>query len=128
MLHTATDAALDPERVSNQQRFSRDLEFLSALSNPYYLHQLSQQGYFDDPAFLHYLAYLAYFRTPHYAKYLTYPHALHFLDLLQHEEFRLAVADSAWPHDTAARQMAHWATWRRPAHVPYSSAGAPGEQ
>ena len=121
MLHTATGTELDPVRVANQQRFSRDLEFLSALSNPYYLHQLSQQGYFDDPAFLNYLEYLEYFRAPQYVKYLTYPQALYFLDLLKHEEFRSAVADSAWPHDTAARQMAHWTTWRRNPPVPYSS-------
>ena len=82
MLHTATGTELDPVRVANQQRFSRDLEFLSALSNPYYLHQLSQQGYFDDPAFLNYLEYLEYFRAPQYVKYLTYPQALHFLCLL----------------------------------------------
>ena len=99
--------SLDSVRVANQQRFSRDLEFLSALSNPFYLHQLSQQGYFDDPAFLRYLDYLNYFRAPRYVKYLTYPQALYFLDLLQHESFRKAVADTAWPHDTAARQIAH---------------------
>lgn len=121
MLHTATGTELDPVRVANQQRFSRDLEFLSALSNPYYLHQLSQQGYFDDPAFLNYLEYLEYFRAPQYVKYLTYPQALYFLDLLKYEEFRSAIADSAWPHDTAARQMAHWTTWRRNPPVPYSS-------
>ena len=121
MLHTATGTELDPVRVANQQRFSRDLEFLSALSNPYYLHQLSQQGYFDDPAFLNYLEYLEYFRAPQYVKYLTYPQALYFLDLLKHEEFRSAVADSAWPHDTAARQIAHWTTWLRNPPVPYSS-------
>ena len=122
MLHTATGATeLDPERVANQQRFSRDLEFLSALSNPYYLHQLSQQGYFEDEAFLHYLEYLDYFRAPRYVKYLTYPQSLYFLDLLKHEAFRSAVADSAWPHDTAARQMAHWATWRDPANVSFGS-------
>ena len=108
-------------RVANKQRFSRDLEFLSALSNPFYLHQLSQQGYLNDPAFLRYLSYLDYFRAPPYVKYLTYPHALHFLELLQHAEFRSAVADSAWPHDTAARQIAHWATWRRTADAPYGS-------
>lgn len=105
-------------RQENQKRFSRDLEFLSALSNPHYLHQLSQQGFLSDPAFLRYLEYLGYFRRPQYAKYLVYPQALKFLELLQHEEFRLAVGDTAWPHDTAAKQLAHWATWR----------AAPGEE
>ncbi|WFD31796.1 hypothetical protein MSPP1_002835 [Malassezia sp. CBS 17886] len=88
----SVDTAL---RAANQHRFSVDLEFLSALSNPFYLHQLSQQGYLDDPAFLRYLRRLDYFRTPAYAKYLTYPQALHFLDLLQNAEFRSAVADTA---------------------------------
>lgn len=117
-----------PERSANQQRFSRDLEFLSALCNPFYLHQLSQQGYLDDPDFLRYLAYLDYFRAPQYVQYLTYPQALHFLDLLKHAEFRSAVGDTAWPHDTAAKQIAHWATWRASitAHDP-SAARTPGE-
>ena len=55
MLHTATGTELDPVRVANQQRFSRDLEFLSALSYPYNLHQRAQHGYIDDPSFLNYL-------------------------------------------------------------------------
>lgn len=100
-------------RTANQRRFSRDLEFASALSNPHYLHQLSEQGVLDDPSFLRYLNYLEYLRQPSFAKYLVYPQALRFLDLLKHEDFRRAVADSAWPHDTAAKQIAHWATWRR---------------
>lgn len=105
---------IHPElRAANQRRFSRDLEFASALSNPYYLHQLSEQGVLDDPSFLRYLNYLEYLRDPKYAKYLVYPQALRFLDLLKYEDFRRAVADSAWPHDTAAKQIAHWATWRR---------------
>ncbi|WFD00039.1 suppressor of hpr1 [Malassezia yamatoensis] len=98
-------------RQQNQQRFSRDLEFLSAVCNPFYLHQLSQQGYLDNPNFLRYLNYLNYFREPRYVQYLPYPQALYFLDLLTHAEFRMAVADTAWPHDTAAKQIAHWATW-----------------
>ena len=105
-------AAPSDARQQNQQRFARDLEFLSALCNPFYLHQLSQQGYLDDPNFLRYLRYLEYFRAPHYVQYLTYPQTLYFLDLLQHAEFRSAVADTAWPHDPAAKQIAHWATWR----------------
>ena len=112
VMPTADGATEDTARVANQQRFSRDLEFLSALCNPFYLHQLSQQGFLEDPSFLRYLAYLDYFRAPEYVQYLTYPQALYFLDLLKHAEFRSAVADTAWPHDTAAKQVAHWATWR----------------
>ncbi|WFD44461.1 suppressor of hpr1 [Malassezia psittaci] len=111
----------DSFRQQNQQRFSRDLEFLSALCNPFYLHQLSQQGYLDDPNFLRYLNYLNYFREPRYVQYLPYPQALYFLDLLTHAEFRMAVADTAWPHDTAAKQIAHWATWRNPSNNPSDS-------
>ena len=84
-------------RQDNQAAFSRDLEFLSSLANPYYLNHLALSGVLSSPSFLRYLKHLDYFRHPKYVKYLQYPQALHFLDLLQsEEEFRLACRDPAF--------------------------------
>ncbi|SNX86676.1 probable Mediator of RNA polymerase II transcription subunit 31 [Melanopsichium pennsylvanicum] len=102
-------------RQENQTKFSRDLEFLSSLANPYYLNHLALSGVLSSPAFLRYLKYLDYFRHPQYVKYLQYPQALHFLDLLQNEEeFRLALRDAGFVGEVMSRQVAHWATWRDP--------------
>lgn len=107
---TPQDAAL---RQANQSAFSRDLEFLSSLANPYYLNHLALSGVLSSPAFKRYLKYLDYFRHPKYVKYLQYPQALHFLDLLQNEEeFRLALRDPGFVGEVMAKQIGHWATWR----------------
>ncbi|SAM85977.1 related to mediator complex subunit soh1 [Ustilago bromivora] len=107
---TPPDAAL---RQQNQTSFSRDLEFLSSLANPYYLNHLAQSGVLSSPAFKRYLKYLDYFRHPKYVKYLQYPQALHFLDLLQNEEeFRMALRDPGFVGEVMAKQIGHWATWR----------------
>lgn len=101
-------------RQENQSRFSRDLEFLSSLANPYYLNHLAVSGVLTAPSFLRYLRYLDYFRHPKYVKYLQYPQALHFLDLLQNEEeFRLACRDVGFVGEVMAKQIGHWATWRQ---------------
>lgn len=110
-------------RQDNQNAFSRDLEFLSSLANPYYLNHLALSGVLSSPAFLRYLKHLDYFRHPKFVKYLQYPQALHFLDLLQsEEEFRLACRDPAFVGEVMQRQIGHWATWRNP------EAGAEDEQ
>jgi mediator of RNA polymerase II transcription subunit 31 len=102
-------------RAENQAAFSRDLEFLSSLANPYYLNHLALSNVLSSAAFQRYLKYLDYFRHPRYVKYLQYPQALHFLDLLQNEdEFRLACRDPAFVGEVMAKQVAHWATWRDP--------------
>ncbi|KAF8970755.1 hypothetical protein BGZ46_010399 [Entomortierella lignicola] len=90
------------------KRFQIELEFVQCLSNPWYLHHLAQQQYFNQDAFVRYLDYLQYFRKPEYAKYIIYPHCLHFLTLLQHKSFRdqLAKQDTAtFVHE---RQYYHW--------------------
>ncbi|KAF9326185.1 hypothetical protein BG006_010364 [Podila minutissima] len=90
------------------KRFQIELEFVQCLSNPWYLHNLAQQGYFGQDAFVRYLDYLQYFRKPEYAKFIIYPHCLHFLTLLQHRSFRdhLAKQDTAtFVHE---RQYYHW--------------------
>lgn len=100
-------------RQDNQAAFSRDLEFLSSLANPYYLNHLALSGVLSSPSFLRYLKHLDYFRHPKYVKYLQYPQALHFLDLLQsEEEFRLACRDPAFVGEIMSKQIAHWASWR----------------
>ncbi|KAN0062923.1 suppressor of hpr1 [Thecaphora frezii] len=101
-------------RTHNATTFSRDLEFLSSLANPFYLHSLASEGHLSRPSFLLYLQHLNYFRHPRYVKYLQYPHALHMLHLLQYQEFRDALKDHAWANEVANRQARHWATWRQP--------------
>ncbi|GAC75543.1 transcriptional regulator SOH1 [Moesziomyces antarcticus T-34] len=102
-------------RQENQAAFSRDLEFVSSLANPFYLNHLALSGVLASPSFLRYLKHLDYFRHPRYVKYLQYPHALHMLDLLQSEpDFRLACRDPAFVGEVMAKQVAHWATWRDP--------------
>ncbi|TKY88155.1 hypothetical protein EX895_002865 [Sporisorium graminicola] len=115
-----TSAPADEQRrTANQAAFSRDLEFLSSLANPYYLNHLALTGVFSSAAFKRYLKYLDYFRHPRYVKYLQYPQALHFLDLLQNEEeFRLACRDPAFVGEVMAKQVGHWATWRDPENGP----------
>ncbi|KAF9125800.1 hypothetical protein BGW39_007141 [Mortierella sp. 14UC] len=105
----ATDSPLQTEDEYEQlKRFQVELEFVQCLSNPWYLHHLAQQQYFNQDAFVRYLDYLQYFRKPEYAKFIIYPHCLHFLTLLQHKSFRdqLAKQDTAtFVHE---RQYYHW--------------------
>ena len=93
-------------------RFTIELEFVLALSNPYYLSHLAVTYHhlLSEPAsassarkrntttdpntpakqFAHYLRYLYnYWKTPEYSRYLTHPGAtLRALELLQEEDFR----------------------------------------
>ncbi|KAL9094627.1 MAG: hypothetical protein Q9165_003187 [Trypethelium subeluteriae] len=83
-------------------RFELELEFVQALSNPWYLNYLASQKYLDDPAFVAYLEYLQYFTKPQYLKYLSFPGpTLRALELLQQERFR---KDILMP-DTVARMI-----------------------
>ncbi|KAF9338079.1 hypothetical protein BGZ91_009067 [Linnemannia elongata] len=104
-----TDSPIQTEDEYEQlKRFQVELEFVQCLSNPWYLHHLAQQQYFNQDAFVRYLDYLQYFRKPEYAKFIIYPHCLHFLTLLQHKSFRdqLAKQDTAtFVHE---RQYYHW--------------------
>ncbi|OAQ26982.1 SOH1-domain-containing protein [Linnemannia elongata AG-77] len=104
-----TDSPIQTEDEYEQlKRFQVELEFVQCLSNPWYLHHLAQQQYFNQDAFVRYLDYLQYFRKPEYAKFIIYPHCLHFLTLLQHKSFR----DQLAKQDTASfvheRQYYHW--------------------
>ncbi|CBQ69913.1 related to mediator complex subunit soh1 [Sporisorium reilianum SRZ2] len=131
---TTSAPADEQRRAANQAAFSRDLEFLSSLANPYYLNHLALSGVLSSAAFRRYLKHLDYFRHPRYVKYLQYPQALHFLDLLQNEEeFRLACRDPAFVGEVMAKQVGHWATWRDPENAAAEqeaegAEGAEGEQ
>ncbi|KAF9414300.1 hypothetical protein BGZ94_000444 [Podila epigama] len=109
----STETPLHPsiqteDEYEKLKRFQIELEFVQCLANPWYLHNLAQQQYFNQDAFVNYLNYLQYFRKPEYAKFIIYPHCLHFLTLLQHKSFRdhLAKQDTAtFVHE---RQYYHW--------------------
>jgi mediator of RNA polymerase II transcription subunit 31 len=45
---------------------------VQSLSNPYYLHHLCVQKYFEDDAFVKWCKYLKYFSTPEYLPFLSY--------------------------------------------------------
>ncbi|KAG0084576.1 hypothetical protein BGZ93_000408 [Podila epicladia] len=106
--NTGVPSLQTEDEYEQLKRFQIELEFVQCLSNPWYLHNLAQQGYFGQDAFVRYLDYLQYFRKPEYAKFIIYPHCLHFLTLLQHKSFRdhLAKQDTAtFVHE---RQYYHW--------------------
>ncbi|KAJ2958789.1 hypothetical protein NQZ79_g5688 [Umbelopsis isabellina] len=105
-----------PELSEEEQkrRFRIELEFVQCLANPWYLNYLAQQQYFQDPAFINYLKYLQYWKSPQYAKYIVYPHALHFLDLLQHPQFREHVITAERTQDIHKTQYYHWMYYRKP--------------
>lgn len=45
---------------------------MQSLSNPYYLHHLCVQKYFEDDAFVEWCKYLKYFAQPEYLPFLSY--------------------------------------------------------
>ncbi|TGO74269.1 hypothetical protein BELL_0295g00060 [Botrytis elliptica] len=73
-------------------RFEIELEFINAISSPYYLMHLaslSSGTLLSSPTFIAYLKYLQYFTQPPYLKFLSYPGpSLKHLELLQNENFR----------------------------------------
>ncbi|KAF5873011.1 putative mediator of rna polymerase ii transcription subunit, partial [Botrytis fragariae] len=73
-------------------RFEIELEFINAISSPYYLMHLaslSSGTLLSSPPFIAYLKYLQYFTQPPYLKFLSYPGpSLKHLELLQNENFR----------------------------------------
>ncbi|CAH1757555.1 1165_t:CDS:2 [Entrophospora sp. SA101] len=101
--------SLDTEE-QNKRRFQIELEFVQCLANPWYLH--AQKDYFQDRAFLNYLKYLRYWKQPEYAKYIIYPHALHFLDLLQNPQFRQDLKKQDIATEIHSKQYYHWMAWR----------------
>ncbi|KAJ1926345.1 suppressor of hpr1 [Tieghemiomyces parasiticus] len=102
----------------NRERFQIELEFVQCLANPWYLNHLGQLQYFKEPEFVAYLKYLLYWKQPKYAKYIIYPHALYFLDLLQHPEFREAIAKQDVATYIHQKQYFHWLFYRRGKPLP----------
>ncbi|KAJ1823523.1 suppressor of hpr1 [Coemansia sp. RSA 2703] len=105
---TAIETADDPHTGFLKERFEVELEFVQCLANPWYINFIAQQGYFEKPEFINFLKYLQYWKKPEYSRFIVYPHALAFLDLLQHKEFR----DGMKTVDEATRvhglQYHHW--------------------
>ncbi|KAM0709894.1 hypothetical protein Q7P35_003937 [Cladosporium inversicolor] len=85
----AVPVASKTEWYAGATRFELELEFVQSLSNPYYLHHLCVQKYFEDDAFVEWCKYLKYFSQPEYLPFLSYPGpTLKALDLVQQEQFR----------------------------------------
>ena len=103
MLHNSGAMYSDYEE-KERLRFQIELEFVQCLANPNYLNFLAQRGYFKEKCFVNYLKYLhGYWTQPSYVKFLKYPLCLHFLELLQHEDFRKEIVNSQV-------QFKHWGT------------------
>lgn len=66
-----------------------------------------------DPRFIRFLEYLTYWRRQEYARAVRYPHALHFLKLLQSERFRQFVARQDVTDWLAFQQYHHWLFYRQ---------------
>ncbi|KAJ2785397.1 suppressor of hpr1 [Coemansia interrupta] len=106
--NAGADTTDDMHTSFMKERFEVELEFVQCLANPWYINFIAQQGYFEKPEFLNFLKYLQYWKKPEYSRFIVYPHALAFLDLLQHKEFR----DGMKTVDEATRvhglQYHHW--------------------
>ena len=99
----------------NQLRFELELEFVSLLSNPYYLRSLAQNGYFDENNsnnILNYIKYLQYWHSPEYIIYLEHPHCLYFLEMLMNSSFRAALLDENYINLLHSQQYWHWRSFR----------------
>lgn len=95
----------------NKARFERELEFVQALANPYYLQTLAQQGLFDNVSFLRYLEYLAYWKEPKYAKFVVFPQSLVLLDALADAGFRQSLLHVETAQMIERDQYARWTAW-----------------
>lgn len=94
--------------VTDDERFTLELEFVSALANPRYVHHLAANGTLRDPAFIAYLDYLSYWERPEYARYVLYPHALRFRRELMREEFRAAMENPRTRERVFQEQFECW--------------------
>jgi mediator of RNA polymerase II transcription subunit 31 len=93
---------------SADAKFIRDLEFVQCLANPRYLYHLMQRNYFGDPAFRRYLNYLSYWERPEYAKFLRFPQCIHFLRLLDDNDFRSKLRDLHYIEWIEGQQSCYW--------------------
>lgn len=121
----STLPSLTPEQqyqhLTTSHTFTLQLEFLSSLSSPAYLHSLTLAPSPTQPAPLSQTTFLRYLKhiydtwsQPQYARYLLYPNGLQFCKwLVTSREFREMVGSSEWENATTERLAQHWATWRR---------------
>lgn len=98
-------------RLLNSQRFTIELEFLSALANPTYLVYLHSLNQFQSPSFIRYLAYLhQHWSQPNYSKFLRYPNALLICKALaENPEFRDMIAREGWEGEFTKQIIKQWA-------------------
>ncbi|KMZ74871.1 Mediator of RNA polymerase II transcription subunit 31 [Zostera marina] len=101
----------DPD--DGRQRLLMELEFVQCLANPTYINYLAQNQYFEDEAFIGYLKYLQYWRKPEYITLIMYPHCLFFLELLQNESFRNAMAHPGNKELAHQQQFYFWKNYRK---------------
>ena len=95
--------------TDNEDRFMLELEFLSLLSNPKYLHYLAQNKYLEDPAFLNFLRYLRYWKRSEYLIFVAFPQALQILDaLVDQETFRENLKLSHFVEALHEQIHSHW--------------------
>ncbi|CAK8680912.1 mediator of RNA polymerase II transcription subunit 31-like [Clavelina lepadiformis] len=97
-----------PNLADDRVRFQVELEFVQCLANPHYLNFLAQKGYFKEPNFVNYLKYLLYWKKPEYVKHIKYPHCMSMLELLQHEQFRVELANSPSVKFIENQLLLHW--------------------
>jgi len=95
-------------------RLQAELEFLSLLANPFYLHHLAAHSYLSQPHFLTYLAYLLHsYSAPPLLELLPFPHSLHNLRLLVgSSEFRRECGRREYVELLHAQQFWHWRSFR----------------
>jgi len=100
--------------ATEELRLSIELEFVSLLANPYYLHHLAVKGYLQQSAFLTYLHYLhSYLVNVDYLLLIDCPHSLLFLDLLcSSPSFRSACSSREYIDLLHTQQYWHWRSFR----------------
>ena len=109
----ATLAALFSS-TSPPLRLQAELEFVSLLANPFYLHHLAAHSYLAQPSFLTYLAYLLRsYSAPPLLQLLPTPHSLATLRLLVGSaEFRRECGRREYVELLHAQQFWHWRSFR----------------
>ena len=95
-------------------RLQAELEFVSLLANPFYLHHLAAHAYLSQPSFLCYLSYLLHcYSRPPLLELLPFPHALHTLRLLvDSSEFRRECGRREYVELLHGQQFWHWRSFR----------------
>ena len=96
------------DAVTNEDRFTVELEFVQSLANPRYVHFLASKGVLRDDRFIAYLRYLRYWERPEYAKFILYPNCLRFRRLLLDDAFRVAMENPRNAERAFKAQFERW--------------------